>query len=133
MELRWLDAVQRGVQPPYPVAVLKLKSDEIFDQVGHLLLDTFGYDVLLDFDEPDNIAYHNEDPARKHAISDRLEEKLDHDALDSQVDMMNVERSSRADLKRGIRRLIRHYLARVGQSDPLLRDQLITVLDSHSD
>ncbi|MEM7098090.1 MAG: hypothetical protein AAF541_07510 [Pseudomonadota bacterium] len=57
MELRYLDAAERGVDLPFPREVLQVRGEEIYTQLGDLLIDTFGYYALPSVAEQ---AHHNE-------------------------------------------------------------------------
>jgi alkylation response protein AidB-like acyl-CoA dehydrogenase len=57
MELRFVDALQRGMQPPFSLVVLRLKSREILLQLGALQVESFGYYALP---YPDEMLLHNE-------------------------------------------------------------------------
>ncbi len=59
MELRYVDALQRGVQPPFSLILLRLKSLEILLQLGALQVESFGYYALP---YPDELLLHNEGP-----------------------------------------------------------------------
>lgn len=62
MELRYVDALQRGVQPPYSLVILQAKSRQILLQLGALQIESFGYYALP---YPDEKLLHNEGPIAK--------------------------------------------------------------------
>jgi len=59
LELRFLDARSRGEEPPFPLAMLRMKSREILLQLGALQMECFGYYALP---YPDESLLHNEGP-----------------------------------------------------------------------
>ena len=59
LELRFLDALERGVEAPVPLSVLHIKSREILLQLGALQMECFGYYALP---YPDEVLLHNEGP-----------------------------------------------------------------------
>lgn len=59
LELRYVDALQRGLEPPVPLSMLRIKSREILLQLGTLQTECFGYYALP---YPDEVLLHNEGP-----------------------------------------------------------------------
>lgn len=59
MEARYVDALVRGIEPPFPLHLLALKSASVEQKVGSLLMDSFGYYALP---YPDLWLQHNEGP-----------------------------------------------------------------------
>ena len=59
LELRYLDAFERGVDAPVPLSLLRIKSREILLQLGALQMECFGYYALP---YPDEVLLHNEGP-----------------------------------------------------------------------
>ena len=100
MEARWLAARQQGQPLPFPAAVLRLKGEEIFTQLGDLLIDSFGYYALPDVDAA---LSHNAPPLQPEGPP---------------------EGSQRLAQLGGVRRMLGQIMARSGQLDPLLRDQI---------
>jgi len=59
LELRYLDALERKIQEPFPINVLRVKSRAILLQLGALQMECFGYYALP---YPDEVLLHNEGP-----------------------------------------------------------------------
>ena len=59
MELRYVDAVDRGAEIPFPEALLRGRSRQILLQLGDLQVQSFGYYALP---YPDEALLHNEGP-----------------------------------------------------------------------
>lgn len=59
LELRYLDALSRNLEPPFPPSLLRLRSRELLMQLGALQVECFGYYALP---YPDELLLHNEGP-----------------------------------------------------------------------
>ena len=59
LELRFLDALTRKLEPPFPQTLLRLRSRELLMQLGTLQVECFGYYALP---YPDELLLHNEGP-----------------------------------------------------------------------
>ena len=59
MELRWVDAVQRGQSEPFPPLALRLKGRDVLLSIGELQINCLGYYALP---YPDEALLHNEGP-----------------------------------------------------------------------
>lgn len=73
LELRYLDALQRGVQVPFSLIVLRLKSRKILLQLGALQVESFGY-YALPF--ADDALLHNEGPIGPVAAAASVRQSL---------------------------------------------------------
>ncbi len=69
LEQRCVDAVQKGVPLPVPLAALALRGREIFAQLGELQMESFGYYALP---YPDGLLTHNEGPVAPGDISETM-------------------------------------------------------------
>ena len=109
MELRYLDALERDVEVPFPPQVLQVRGEDLYTQLGDLLIDTFGYYALP---AVDGHAHHNEPgfgpPAGREA-------------------------GRETDKKTGtvrIQQVIAQVFARTGFLDPLTKDTISEWIDS---
>ena len=57
MEQRYVDAMVRGIEPPFPALALQVRTNQLLTKIGALLVDSFGY-YALPF--PDLALSHNE-------------------------------------------------------------------------
>ena len=64
---------ERGVEVPFPLSILRLRSREILLQLGALQMESFGYYALP---YPDEMLLHNEGPIGPNAAAATVRQNL---------------------------------------------------------